>query len=480
VAALVPGTLLGPVELDAQPRTLEVDDLGLDVGLSGQALSPDGLSVVVVTSRPNYDDNRFDRSLILVDVVTGAGRDLTPHRPQVGQPRWSPAGDRLAFLDVGESGDQRQVFVLPMNGGEARQITEAERGVQLFRWTTDGAHLLYTTADTREELEGEERHNRSFEVGDNSYLTREAPTSTHLWRIPIEGGEPERLTEGPENHSDVLLSPDGRTVALEVTPHPHSGEGIRSFIRLLDLETGERGDLAIDPPVYPAVFSPDGRYLAYSRSRGPEPYFNPSGIFLQPLERGTASTETAIDVTVRIDRSLGGVGWLPDGESLLVTGTDLTRRAMWHVGLDGEPSRLDLGTVHPTSRPDIGPDGTVAFIGREVDRPSELYVMKIGEWKPRRLTNFNEAIASMHLGTVETVTWDGPDGFEQNGVLVYPPDYQEDQQYPLVLSIHGGPMGTSTEVFNTFNQIMAAQGSRAARLWMRAAWLSPGGRTGAT
>jgi len=56
------------------------------------------------------------------------------------------------------------------------------------------------------------------------------------------------------------------------------------------------------------------------------------------------------------------------------------------------------------------------------------------------------------------VTWDGPDGFKQNGVLVYPPDYEEGHRYPLVLNIHGGPMGTSNEAFNTFNQIMAAQG----------------------
>ena len=98
------------------------------------------------------------------------------------------------------------------------------------------------------------------------------------------------------------------------------------------------------------------------------------------------------------------------------------------------------------------------FLGREPDRPSELYVMRSGDWEPRRLTDFNGAIASMRLGRVETVTWDGPDGFEQNGVLVYPPDFEEGRRYPLVLNIHGGPMGTSIEAFSTFNQIMAARG----------------------
>jgi dipeptidyl aminopeptidase/acylaminoacyl peptidase len=56
------------------------------------------------------------------------------------------------------------------------------------------------------------------------------------------------------------------------------------------------------------------------------------------------------------------------------------------------------------------------------------------------------------------VTWDGPDGFRQNGVLVYPPDYEEGQRYPLVLNIHGGPMGASTESWSLVNQAMAARG----------------------
>ncbi len=106
----------------------------------------------------------------------------------------------------------------------------------------------------------------------------------------------------------------------------------------------------------------------------------------------------------------------------------------------------------------MAPNGTVAFVGREIHRPSELYTMRVGEWKPRRLTSFNDALAGLKHGAVETVIWDGPDGFEQNGALVYPPDYEEGRRYPLVLNIHGGPMWASHEPLDTFNQIMAARG----------------------
>ena len=93
-----------PTSILAQGRTLKVDDLRLEVGVSTPALSPDGSQAIVATSTPNYEENRFDRTLILIDIATGDQRELTPHRPGVGQPRWSPSGDRIAFTDSGEGG----------------------------------------------------------------------------------------------------------------------------------------------------------------------------------------------------------------------------------------------------------------------------------------------------------------------------------------------------------------------------------------
>jgi dipeptidyl aminopeptidase/acylaminoacyl peptidase len=451
-AALAIILICASVTVSAQDRTLTVDDMRLEIGVSSPALSPDGSQAIITTRTPNYEDNRFDQTLVVVDVASGEQRDLTPHRPKVGQPRWSPDGRQIAFLDSGGDDNGKQVFVLHMGGGEARQVTEAEEGVASFAWSADGAHIFYTTRDSLEEVEGEERHNKSFEVGDSSYLTQAAPRSNYLWHISVEGGEAEQLTRGTESVGELVVSPDGKTVAFEASPGPHSADANRTTIGAISLESGETRDLVNIPSVSPVDFSPDGKHIAFWRSRGAEPYFNPGGIFLSP----TAGGET-IDVTAEIDRNLGGMAWLSDGKSMLVSGTDLTARAYWVQPLDGMPERLDLGNIHPGS-PVISPDGTVVFVGREDQRASELYTMKVGKWKPRRLTNFNDALAEMHLGAVETVTWDGPDGFRQNGVLIYPPGYTESQKYPLVLNIHGGPMGASTESFSTFNQIMAARG----------------------
>ena len=452
LATLAGVTPIAPVSVASQAAPLAIDDLRLEVGVASPALSPDGRSVVVVTSTANYNDNRFDRTLVRVDIATGARTPLTPSRSSVSQPRWSPSGAYLAFLDIDKTTNASQLYVMPRAGGEASQVTRVKNGVNDAAWTSDSEALLYTTSEVPKERDGEERHNRSFEVGDNSYATRQAPTSVHLWRIPAAGGEPKRLTTGAESIADFAVSPDGRHVAIDFLPRPQTGGGARRLMRMLDLVTGDLRPLPLDGFNFVSVFSPDGRFLAFGRPRGDGPGFYPNGIFVQPAAGGVP-----VEATKQLDRSVSGVAWLPDGKSFLVTGPDLTQGAMWHQPLDGAARRLDLGDVSPAGAV-VAPTGAVAFIGRTPARASEVYVMQAGDWKPKRLTDFNHALTARPLAKAEAVHWDGPDGFKQNGVLLYPPDFKPGRRYPLVLNIHGGPMGTSTDAFDTFNQILAARG----------------------
>lgn len=91
-----------PIALWGEDRRLEIDDLRLEVSFSTPVLSPDGSQLIVTTSIANYEENRSDRKMLLIDIATGEQRELTPHRRGASQPRWSPSGDRLAFTDAGE------------------------------------------------------------------------------------------------------------------------------------------------------------------------------------------------------------------------------------------------------------------------------------------------------------------------------------------------------------------------------------------
>lgn len=102
IVALLPA-LLGACAAAAETRRFTLDDLDRIVRLEAAEIAPDGRSVAVVVAKVDAGENRFDRELGLVDARTGSSRVLVRERPGLASPRWSPAGDRLAF--VAETGD---------------------------------------------------------------------------------------------------------------------------------------------------------------------------------------------------------------------------------------------------------------------------------------------------------------------------------------------------------------------------------------
>jgi Tol biopolymer transport system component len=196
-AILATGLLMGPAA-SAQARRIELNDYAKITTVSDPQISPDGRFIVCLVSRPNLAQDRIDRELVLIEIATGAQRVLTFDRRGVGAPRWSPTGDRIAFVAAAGGGrdDKEQIFVLPMNGGEAKRITDASNGIEQFAWKPDGAEIAYVTADEPENKKEIERHNDAFEVGDNGYLVTAAPTASHIWLVAADGAKPRRLTSG--------------------------------------------------------------------------------------------------------------------------------------------------------------------------------------------------------------------------------------------------------------------------------------------
>jgi dipeptidyl aminopeptidase/acylaminoacyl peptidase len=247
-------------------------------------------------------------------------------------------------------------------------------------------------------------------------------------------------------------SPDGRYLVYSGQPDPYSGSFLRATIRRIETETGNEITLAAEavPAVAPVV-SPAGDRVAYGLPRGDEPFFHPMGVRTVGIGGGASR-----DATAMIDRDLRFGAWMPDGRSMLVWANDGTRVSAWVQPLDGEPRKIELGDVIPTAM-SVSATGAVALTGSEPNRPSELYLLSSSTAAPKRLTDFNAEVSSRRLGRVETVRW-ANDGFDEDGVLVFPPDFEEDTRCPLVLTIHGGPMAASSIGFDIRAQLLAANG----------------------
>jgi Tol biopolymer transport system component len=101
------------------------------VRLSSPAAAPDGRTVAVVVTRSNYADDRMDSELHAVDLASGSHRQLTYARDHVSQPAWSPDGKTLAFV-APDTAHREQVWLMPMSGGDARQLTASPTGVSHY------------------------------------------------------------------------------------------------------------------------------------------------------------------------------------------------------------------------------------------------------------------------------------------------------------------------------------------------------------
>ena len=451
-----------------QARRIQLADFGKAVSVSDPQISPDGKSIVYVLSRMNMEQDRNDRDLVLHEIATAASRALTHDRKDVGSPRWSPAGDRIAFLAaVGPAKEEKaQIFVLSMSGGDALKITDAPSGVEQFAWRPISGEIAYVTADDPENKKDIEKHLDAFEIGDNGYLETKAPAPSHIWLVAADGGKPRRLTSGSWSLPKVLppsspsspisWSPDGKLLAFTRQEDPHSGDSDRRTVQILNVDTGETRKLTGHEKYEGfGLFSPDGSQVAYWYPRDGD-RANENEIFVTAASGGDGQ-----DATRAIDRNILRAIWRPDGKSLLVGGHDGAQVGLWLLPLGGAAKKLPLGDVSPSWSfwvdATVGRNGGIAFAGSTPNQPSELYYMASPNDAPIRLTNNNQEIAALALGRTERFEWQGPDKFHEDGVLIYPPGFQKGKKYPLVLIIHGGPRAATTTQYSFLPQFVAAQ-----------------------
>ena len=442
-----------------------IENIGKIVRLTDPQIAPDGKSIALVVSRTNYEEDRYDPELVLIDVVTHGQRVLTRDRRGVSQERWSPDGTRLAFLATVDG--KPQIFVLPMNGGEAWQVTKSPTGVQQYAWRPGASNeIAYVASDEPPKVTGEERHNRAFEIQNNHFLIQEAPKPGHVWLIAVDGkAAPKRLTSGSWTlpvslppgapSSPLTWSPDGKRLAIVKVISPYTGDGDKSAVQLLDVDTGSLRPLTgRTRNESQPLFSPDGARIAHWYPRDGESK-NVNEIYVGPANGGDTAS-----ITRALDRNVQRCIWMPDGRSMLVSANDGTTTGLWIQPLEGSARRINMGKVVATAAfwldASVGPKGEIAVTGSEPERPAELYYLASPEAPLQRLTDFNRDTTTVELGRTETVQWDN-EGFHMDGVVTYPPDFSPGRKYPLVLYVHGGPRAASKEAFSSRAQLLAAQ-----------------------
>lgn len=428
------GLLLLVAAASAQQRPMTIVDLINVPSIGDPRLSPDGSRVVYRQSDADWDENETIAHLWRANADGSGSVQLTNGEDGERSPLWSPNGTHIAFLAERGEDEETQIYLLNNAGGEGLRLTEHATAVSGIAWSPDGRWIYFLAEDPKTEEEKARE-----EINDNVFAFTEDFKHQHLWRVEVETGEEERITEGDFTVRDYQLSRDGAWIAHHRAPTPLIDDGPESEIwvmtatggdvrRLTENTIGEGG----------AEISPDNSQLLFvaNSSRDFEYYYN-DNLFVMPASGGQPQL-----LLPGLPYEIGRATWSADGESIFFTANMGVRQELFRVDLaSNELTQLTDGdhTVSDWSY-EPGADRHIFTISTPTDAGDVWTLAAQGPGDPTQVTHvFDDLAREFRLPRVEAVQWRGEDGVMVEGLVFYPLDYREGQRYPLVVQTHGGP-----------------------------------------
>ena len=130
--------------LAAQKHPITHEDVWLMKRVGAPAVSPDGKWVVTSVNQPSYEAGKTDSDLWIVPVDGSAPpRRLTNTAAPESDVVFSPDSTRIAFATKREGDETTQIYILPLNGGEATRVTALSTGASDPKFRPDGQAILF-------------------------------------------------------------------------------------------------------------------------------------------------------------------------------------------------------------------------------------------------------------------------------------------------------------------------------------------------
>ena len=447
-------------------------------GVSSPAISPDGTAVAYV--RGQVEDGKRVSWIECAPFQGGDSRRLT-YGDSDSAPAWSPDGSMLSFLRPSSAapGAPRQIWLLPTDGGEASRLTDLPHSVAGLDWLPDGSAII-ATVDI-DPHRGERDGSRTTVVRDTYYrgdaLGYREDAWHQLFRIDAQTGDAVQLTTGSYNHAHPVVSPDGRWVAFTADRNVDR-EKRRPFgseLCLISTQGVGGGHVErLTPGVMSAgkpCWSPDGTALAVSVTDMSQRH----QAYLERVERYSGKRTRLTDDTVNPQTGFFPIAGPPamvwHDDRITFAGDARGRSCVYRVKSDGsEPVAAVRSEAELINGFDVSADGrSIAVVSTTPDTPGEIVsflsppaergeMPKAEGGSATSLTNASEDFVESHdVGNVEFFTVER-DGWQIPCGLIYPPGFDPEQSYPLVMEIHGGPNGFFGEGFNVLHQVIAGAG----------------------
>ena len=470
-----PATGMPEIAGPATPKPFgALDVFELEIGADPQ-ISPDGKQIVYV--RRSMDimiDNA--RSNIWTIKADGTG-----HRPVLSgtgsysSPRWSPSGDRIAYITAVE-GKGAELFVRWMDTGQTAMLTNLPEAPRNIAWAPDGKSIAFAmfVADKPSSLatppskpEGAKWAPAVKVIDEVAYRFDGSgyarPGKTHLFTVPADGGTPRQLTQGPYNHNGGFdWAPDGSAIYFSANRNedwkldPVESNIFRIAIkdRKIQQLTRRKG-----PDASPRI-SPNGEMIAYLGYDDKRLGYHTRQVYTMQVDGSQQRP-----VMDNFDRQIDDLEWISN-DKMVISYNDRGRTYLAELTIDGvrkplvrDVSGLAIGRPYTSGDFSTNESGLIAYTTGRATRPADIAIVDLDR-TATRLTRLNDDLLfDREMGKVERLAWQSSAGnLDIEGWLVKPPQFDPNKKYPLILEIHGGPFAAYGPHFSAEAQLYAAAG----------------------
>ena len=446
--------------------------------VSDPAISPDGQRIVYTRSWAERDETSPETRSRLMLVDLNSGKDISNADEREftrgnadSWPRFSPDGRILAFLRSAQPGEPRQIWVMPADGGEGHQLTSAPKGVQDFSWSPDSRRIVYC-ADTEpaagaaagKDADGPRvvevnrlryRHDLQGWRGDAHY---------HLFVIEVASGEVVPITHGDWDDYGAVWSPDGAMVAFISGRRDDRDSRALTEAYVVPAEGGDAecwsGGLS---SVGAVAWAPDSTRLVAVASD------DEAGMVLWQgwlyILQSEGDPRRITDDKQR--PTLGGgpgaarqpeIRWNEDGRIIFLA-EHRGQSFIYQASLDGGEARQLWGGGRLAAGLSFDGTATRAVVSSTSPaHPSDIHLVDLGDGTSNVISDPNSAfLARQPAASMEKFSFERA-GHDIECRLWFPPDFDAESKYPMVLDIHGGPNGAFYDSYVPWQQALASSG----------------------